>query len=254
MKLRYIILSLFIVMIAACYEVNEEITIDKNGKGTYVTKMDMGQLFAMMKTMAGEELQNVGLGQSMDTLISMKSILDSTKDITPEQRRLLNDGTVKFKMDISKDIFNADVKFPFNSFNDLQQLMSGAASGGLGDIMSKVMASKDSSRAISPTDQQGLDQLNNVFNVTVNNKLISKQLNKARYDSLMNRPEMAQMKSMMGAGFEILYTTTIRLPRPVKKSDNSLIKLSEDKKTVTIKYDLLKLLETPEKFSYSIEY
>ena len=70
----------------------------------------------------------------------------------------------------------------------------------------------------------------------------------------MAKPEMAQAKQMMGGGFEILYTTTIRLPRPVKKSDNDMIQLSSDKKTVTMKYDLMKLFETPDKFSYSIEY
>jgi hypothetical protein len=70
----------------------------------------------------------------------------------------------------------------------------------------------------------------------------------------MARPELEQARQMMGGGFEILYTTTIRLPRPVKKSDNQLIALSADKKTVTMKYDLMKLFETPDKFSYSIEY
>jgi hypothetical protein len=53
---------------------------------------------------------------------------------------------------------------------------------------------------------------------------------------------------------EILYTTTIKLPRPVKSSDNPLIKVSEDKKTVTMHYNLLELLDNPEKFSYTLEY
>jgi hypothetical protein len=53
---------------------------------------------------------------------------------------------------------------------------------------------------------------------------------------------------------EILCTTSIKLPRPAKKVSNPLIKLSDDKKTATMKYNLLELLETPDKFSYSIEY
>lgn len=250
-KLRYLVVVLF-VFVAACYEVNEEIVINKNGSGTYATKIDMGAMLQMIESMAGEEeLAKNGLNRVIDTTISMKEILDSAKDATPEQRKLYSSGIMKLKMDMSQSIFNADVNFKFNNYNDLQLLMSGNGVGGLGDIFKKVFAN-DSTQSVSP--ENGLDQINNVFDISVKNGLISRQLNKPKYDSLMNRPEMAQVKQMMGTGFEILYTTNIRLPRAVKKSDNDLIKLSEDKKTATIKYDLIKMLQTPEKFSYTIEY
>jgi len=51
-----------------------------------------------------------------------------------------------------------------------------------------------------------------------------------------------------------MYTTTITLPRPVKKVDNPLAKLSDDKKTVTIKFNLVDVFEKPEQFGYNIEY
>jgi hypothetical protein len=50
------------------------------------------------------------------------------------------------------------------------------------------------------------------------------------------------------------YTLTINLPRPVKKIDNALSKLSDDKKMVTIKYNLIEVFEHPEKFEYTIAY
>ena len=83
---------------------------------------------------------------------------------------------------------------------------------------------------------------------------ISRKLNRQRFDSLMAKPEMAQARQMIGGGFEIMYTSTIKLPRAVKKSDNTMIQLSADKRTVTMKYDLMKMFETPEKFAYTIEY
>jgi hypothetical protein len=55
-------------------------------------------------------------------------------------------------------------------------------------------------------------------------------------------------------GIEIPYTITLKLPRPVKKSDNPLAILSEDKKTVTIKYNLIEMMDHPQKFEYTIEY
>jgi hypothetical protein len=55
-------------------------------------------------------------------------------------------------------------------------------------------------------------------------------------------------------GVEILYTTTLTLPRPVKKVDNAQAKLSDDKKTVTIKYNLIDVFDHPEQFGYNVEY
>jgi hypothetical protein len=53
---------------------------------------------------------------------------------------------------------------------------------------------------------------------------------------------------------EINYTSTIVLPRPVKSVDNPLAKLSDDKKTVTLKFNLIEVFDHPEQFGYKIEY
>jgi hypothetical protein len=90
--------------------------------------------------------------------------------------------------------------------------------------------------------------------VTIKNGLIEKKVNTVKYKEFMDRPEMAQLKQVTSSGMEVLYTTTIKLPRAAKKADNPMIKLSDDKKTVTMKYNLLELLENPEKFAYSIQY
>ena len=216
----------------------------------------MSALLQMMQSMASEEeIQKSGLNRSIDTLIRLKNIMDTAKDVTPEQRRLFQDGTMKMKVDIKENIFTADVNFPFKSLKDLQSLMSGTGTGGLTEVFKQVFTKKDSTQgATNMDDQGGLDQMNNVFDVAITKNKIERKLNRARFDSLMNKPEIAQAKQMVGGGFEILYTTTIKLPRPVKKTDNEMIKLSDDKKTVTIKYDLLKMFDTPEKFSYSIQY
>lgn len=251
-KLRYVFVALIVCLVAACFEVNEEIVINKDGTGVYNTKMDMGAILQMIKTMASEEdLAKNGMGKSLDTVLKMKDIVDSIQDLTPDQKRLLQGGTLAMQMNMDEDILKADINFPFHSFQDLQDLMQGNTMGNMGGILQKAM-SKNNSESAPATP--GFEQVNSVFDVTVNKKMISRKLNKAKYDSLMQRPEMAQMQQMMDSGFEILTTTTIKLPRPVKKSDNPLVKLSADKKTVTLKYDMMKLFKDPEQFSYSIEY
>jgi hypothetical protein len=62
------------------------------------------------------------------------------------------------------------------------------------------------------------------------------------------------MKDLGGMGISIPYTLTINLPRPVKKVDNILAKLSPDKKQVVIQYNLIEVFEHPEKFEYTIVY
>lgn len=252
MKLRYIIATLLVCFAAGCFEMNEDIQINKDGTGNYSTKMDMSAMLQMMQTMASEELEKNGVNKSIDTVIQMKDILDSAKDATPDQKRLLKDGSMRLQMNLEESILKADINFPFKSLDDLGQLMNGATTGSMGNIFKKALTN-DTAQSMASGDAD-MDQINSVFDVVVNNKQISRKLNKEKYDAFIQKPEMAQMKEMASSGMEILYTTTIRLPRPVKKSDNPMIKLSPDKKTVTIKYDMAKLFQSPEQFSYSLEY
>ncbi|MEO8582262.1 MAG: hypothetical protein ABI415_00625 [Flavitalea sp.] len=253
-KIWFGMLAMVMVLIAGCYTVDEEIAISENGAGTYVTKMDMSALIQMMQSMGAEdELSKNGLDHAIDTTIYLKNLIDTSSRATSEQKRLFKDGTMKLKMNLKESILKADVYFPFNSFADLQSLMSGASTSGLADAFKKVFSGQDSTQPAPPQDQS-LDQINNVFDVTVTKNSIIRKLNDEKYKALMAKPEIEQAKQMMGTGLQVMYTTTIHLPRAVKKSESPFIALSDDKKTVTIKYDLLKLFETPEKFSYSITY
>lgn len=242
------------VFMAGCYEVNEEITINDKGAGTYLTKMDMSTMMQMMQSMgADDELAKNGLDRPIDTTVFLKDVLDSAKDATPEQKKLFKDGSVKVKLNAKESILKTDINLPFKSLDDLQHLMSGEGAAGLAPVFKKMFASPGSDQAAA-MDDKSLDQFNSLFNVTVTNGSIVRKLDDAKYKALMERPEMAQAKLMAGNGMEISYTTVIKLPRPVKKFDNNLIKLSDDKKTVTIKYDLMKLFDSPQLFSYSIYY
>jgi ClpP class serine protease len=236
---------------------NEEIQINADGSGTYVTKMDMSQLIDMMQTFAGEEeLTKEGLDRVIDTTILMKSLMDSAKDVTAEQKELMKNGKMKLQMNIKEKIFKMDMNLPYKNYNSLQQLMAGQGGNGAGlaDVFKNMFGKGDTAGQPAAPKDPGMDALAGIYDVTVKNGLISKKLNTEKFKALLDKPEMAQVKQLGSSGMEILCTTSIKLPRAVKKSDNPLIKLSDDKKTVTMKYNLLELLETPDKFSYTIEY
>jgi hypothetical protein len=211
-------------------------------------------MLQMIQNMAGEEeLSKNGMDRVIDTLIHLNTIMDTAQNVTAQQKRLYRDGEMRLQLNVKESIFKADMKFPFKNYNDLQALMSGSGAAGLGQAFKNIFAKNDSTGSTSALPDQGMDQISNVYDVTVDKNSISRKLNKDKFDSLMQKPEIAQAKQMLGA-FEILCTTSIRLPKPAKKVDNNMMTLSADKKTVTMKYDLLKILDTPEKFSYTIEY
>ena len=254
---RFALLLFSIVCFVGCYEVNEEITINPDGSGSHNTKMDMGQMLEMIQSMAGEEeLAKEGLDKVLDTTILMKSVLDSAKDMTPEQKELLKDGKMNLQMNMKEKLFKAQVDIPFKGYNNLQSLMSGNGNSmsGLSQLFKGVFDKGEQKPALDSPKEPGLEDMNTIFDVVVKDGLISRKVNLEKHKALIEKPEIAQLQQMASGGMEILYTTTIKLPRPAKKTGNPLIKLSDDKKTVTLRYNLLELFDNPEKFSYSVEF
>lgn len=254
---KYALTVAISIFFVSCYEVNEDIEINADGTGTYVTKMDMSTLIDMMQTYAGEEeLQKEGLDKVVDTTVLFKSLLDSAKETTAEQKALMKDGKMKMQMNIKEKLFKLDLSFPYKDLNSLQQLMSGKAGGGTGmsAALKNVFGKKEGEQDLATPKGPDMGDFAAIYNVTIKKDLIEKKVNADKYKEFMARPEMAQMKQLTSTGMEILYTTTIKLPRAAKKTDNPIIKLSPDGKTVTMKYNLLELLENPEKFAYTIQY
>jgi hypothetical protein len=256
---KFLLLITIILCLVSCYEVNEEITIDQNGNGTFVTKMDMGQMLELIQSMAGEEeLAKEGLDKPLDTTIYMKNIVDTAKDITAQQRELLQNGKMNLRMNMKEKLFKAQVDIPYKGYDNLQLLMSGQgnSTSGLSELFKGTFGKGDQKQGpqLDTPKEPGLEDMNSIYDVVVKDGLISKKVNAEKHKAMVENPEIAQLKQMVSGGMEILYTTTINLPRPVKKSDNSLVRLSNDKKTVTLKYNLLELLDNPEKFSYSLEF
>lgn len=259
--LKYMLALVLMVFAAGCYEVDEEIVINENGTGTFVTEMDMGQLLTLMQSVAGEdELSKEGLDKAIDTTIHLKDVMDSVKNVTPERKALLSTGTMKLQMNIAEKQFKVVMSFPFSSYSNLQQLMGGDANNmsALTEVFKQVFQAdkkeEDTTQIVDVAKEPEMADIGAVFDVTVKNGLISKKINAEKYKAIKAKPEVAQMQQAAAAGIEIMYTTKIQLPRPVKNSDNPLLKLSADKKTVTFQYNLLELLDTPDKFSFTLEY
>ena len=262
-KLSAFLTTFFLFLLLGCYEVNEEVTIRNDGSGTYQMKMDMGGLLEMIQMMASEdELKKEELNRAIDTTILFKDVIDSANNLTAQEKALMKNGKMRLQMDMKEKVFKADMDFPFKNYSELQQLMLGpASSAGMSKAFENIFnpnspARTDTAsagitdRAVDP----GIDQIGQIYDITVKDGFISKKINPEKLKQLMERPELAQLKEFKNSGLEINYSTSIKLPRPVKKVDNINLKLSEDKRTISIKYNLMDMLDNPEKYSWSISF
>ena len=262
-KFRAVLTTIFLFLLLGCYEVNEEVVINSNGSGTYQMKMDMGGLLEMIQMMASEdELKKEELNRAIDTTILFKDVLDSANNLTAQEKALMKNGKMRLQMDMKEKIFKADMDFPFKNYSELQELMLGPASSAgmtkaLENIFNPNAPARTDTTSAGITDRAvdpGIDQIGQIYDIIAKDGLISKKINPEKLKQLMERPELAQLKEFKNSGLEINYSTSIKLPRPVKKVDNINLKLSDDKKTISIKYNLMDMLDNPEKYSWSISF
>lgn len=251
--LKFFFLATIISIVAlACYEVNDSVTINSNGSGSYVAKMDMGQMLEMLKSMSTEE-DIKKLQKTIDTVVNLGNITDTLSNLSKEQRELFHNGQIGMKMDFNNSMFVITTTVPFKSYSQLQTLLQGTGSmSAISGMMKKALPSTGDQS--SGADNASPDEVFSAFSVTASKGTIKKTLDAGKFKEIMARPEMQQYTQMGGAGIEIPYTTTINLPSPVTALTGTNATLSADKKTVTIKYNFLSLFDNPEQLNYSISF
>jgi hypothetical protein len=220
--------------------------------------MDLGQLVDMMQAMGGEEFEKKK-DEKLDSIINLRSIVDTASNLTAEQKSLMRDGTIRIQMNMAEKLFKLTMHYPFADLDKLQKLTTSMSNGGLGfgNIMKDAMGEKkkDSQIIDQPAQEPSeVDQLMSIFDYTFKNGLIKKSINAERLKKLQDNPKMAEMKQGAEMGIEVLYSTTYKLPRPVKKVDNPAAKVSDDKMSVTVRQNLMLIFSEPEKFAFTIEY
>jgi hypothetical protein len=252
MKILKIILPAILAFsFAGCLDINESVDIRKDGSGQLTMDMDMSQMVDILQTYMGkDELEKKGMSK-MDTTILLKDIVDTSANLSEDKKAILRPGRVHIKLDMDAKVFTVHSMFPFTSLSNLQKLYTLMNDGSLGNAKLFGALGGDAGAGASPGD---LNQFNSIFDFTCKDGLLTKKLNKEKFDALKNDPRMAQVKQASQMGMDINYTTTLSLPRPIKKISNPLAKQSDDKLTVTMKYNLIDVFDHPEQFEYTVEY
>jgi hypothetical protein len=248
---------LLVISLTGCFEIQENIDIKNNGSGQLTVNTDMSQMLGMMESYLGkEEMEKQMPEKSIDTTVQMKDLVDTAKNISAENKALFRQGNIHMKLNMTEKLFKADMHFPFSSLGNLQKLYTAMNDGSLNttNLFKGITSGKAAEDEAGGPATPDMNQFNAIYDFQVKDGFMSRKLNAERWKAVQNSSEFAQMKQATTMGIEIPYTLTVGLPRPVKKIDNPLATLSADKKTVTIKYNLVEVFDHPEKFEYSIAY
>jgi len=254
MKMLKFILFVFVTIgFTGCLDINEKIDVKKDGSGSVTMDMDMSQMLEMIEQYMGQQgMEKAGLTK-MDTTINMKDVLGSVDSLPADKKAVLSAGSVHIRLDTAAKVFTTHMNFPFTSQDNLQKLYATLGDGSLGTAqLFKNLGGDEGGGGGAPNPD--INQFNGIYDFSCHDGLITKKVNQDRWKVLQSNPQLAQIKQAGQMGIEINYTTTIVLPRPVKKVDNAIAKLSDDKKTVTMKFNLIDAFNHPEQFEYTIAY
>lgn len=252
-SLLTVFLCLLTCLFSGCFEMDEEITIDKNGSGNLAMKTNMGKSFSMLSAMMKpEDLQKAGIQEVKDTTISMKDILGATSSLADTKKSLLEAGTLRMQVNAAEQVFNLNTNFPFSSPDKLQQLYQVQ-----GEAMEAILKGMALNGGGMMGNDVSMKMISSYFDLVTTKNSISRKLNKERYEGLATDQMMQQLKqmsAMMGGMGEPTANTVVKLSAPAKKIEGAHAELSTDKKIVTIKNKMLDIFEHPENFEYTIQY
>lgn len=222
------------LFISGC-ETTREITLNKNGSGLLVTTTDMSSVIGMAK-MAGQGKEMDSLDKVvMDTTILLAGMGDSLSDLSKEDIALIKKGKLRWQMNLKEEKLIITVESPFT---DPQQI--GKLDKLSGQVLQQALKKQmDATGGDNPAggmpggNEIPKGSVDDYFITTYSNGLIEKKLDKEKYAKVGEDEGMQAMKQMssMGTGSS---TLIINLPRPVKKTEGKNLKVSDDKKKITI--------------------
>ncbi len=107
---------------------------------------------------------------------------------------------------------------------------------------------------LSGWDKDDNNSLDDYYIFTFEKGKITKKLNKEMYAKVNDDKSLSAMQQMGQMGVSANIKTIFNLPRPAKKAEGKGVKLSADKKKITIEGTLDDFFEDASYFEYEIEY
>lgn len=237
-----------IIALTSC-ETTREITLNDNGSGKMVTTTDMSSLVGIAK-MSGNETK--GMDQAIDTTIALDKMVDSIPELTTGEKALVKKGMLGLKIDMGDEKMITRLEFPFENTAQIKTLDA---------VSDKVMTQAMKSRSDGKDDgnpfadgQMPKASLDDYYAMTYGSGLIERKHIPEKYAKIGEDEGMQALKEVTEQGMPMTTTLIYNLPRPAKKAEGRNVKLSEDKKKVTITSSTDDFFDDVTKLEFRVEY
>jgi hypothetical protein len=254
MKQLTLLLGAAVTLFFTSCDTTREITINENGSGTVVTTADMSALIGLAKMSGQDKDMDKMKDAPKDTTIKLSSIVDSVQGFTDAEKALVKEGTVNLVMNLEDEKFLTRVNIPYTSLSNLAQVetLSGKM---LTQSMKKAMdAAGEDAKQQMGDEELPESSLETYYVTTYEKGKITRKLDAAKYAKVDDDKGLQAMKEMSQQGMPVTNTLVFNLPKAAKKAEGKNVKLSEDKKKVTINSDLADFFDDGKKLEFSIEY
>lgn len=253
MKKLSILLSMACaILLAGCFESTEEITLKADGSGIVTNTTDMSMLLTMAKGMGGDNLKDAG-EKATDTTVSLAKLADSIPNITDEEKAILKKGKLGITVNLKDEKLITKLEIPFTKLNEVEKIKV-LSSRVTQHFLSK-SASAEMPAGMDLDDKMpSTDPLSEYFTTTYSDGVIEKKLDTTKYASVNDNESMKGLKEMSENGMPVTNTIIINLPRAAKKAEGKNVKLSDDKKKVTISGTTEDFFDNAARLEFRIEY
>lgn len=249
-KLSIFLVALAGLSLAGCYDTTQEITLKEDGSGTVTNSMDLSGLMTVAKTMGGaEEMEKAG-DKKIDSTLSLAEGVDSIQNLTPEEKKMASTGTLHIQMDLKGEKFITNLSFPFSKPGDIPAYNS-LSNKILGESM------KDQAGGIAgggDAEMPAMTFIDDYYSYEFSNGELKRKVIKEKYEKAGEDEYLKSLQESSGLGLTMKVNYIINLPRPVKAVEGKNVKLSDDKKKVTISSTLDEFLADASALEFKIKY
>lgn len=240
-KILVLLLVASSTLMTGCFDVVEEVFLNKNGSGKYHMTMDMSGLFSdpFMKDMVNEAIkQQQGMDASAalekDSVIYFKDI-KQTEELSAEEKKTLDNLLMRMTLSESKKQMLIKIEYDFDKVEDIAKMS---------DVLQKIGADEQLGGGMP-----GGGLISGNVAAFSWKKGILKRLPVAAGAAAQSDENMEMMKMFLTSAS---YKTIYHLPGKVKKTD--IAKATVDGDVVTIENGMLDIIEGKAKLDGEIKF
>lgn len=249
------LLSIFILMTAFCFigcmDTREEVTINEDGSGVFKNSVDMSGMFEMMQMTAMMDTSSKDgefkkmIERDIDSTLYLNTYADTAKNLSDEERKLMREGSMHLTISQSEKEFKVVFTYPFKKLEDIEKIL---------ELQKNEKGFNPFGNNSEESEMSDVAANNDYTEMHFKKGLIERKVNQKKIDELKNNNELKNANGLDEMFSQITFSTAIRLPANVKNAQGENLTVSDDKRTVIVKYTMLDVMNNQDALNFRVEY